>query len=239
MRLSLRSPEATVRKFAPIMKKSHSSKPPVSGLAAFTLIELLVVISIIAILATFALSAGKGAIKSAYKASARNDMGSIMVVGLKCYYTDYGKYPTPTTESVDVTYGKGGTYPNSVLFNAMRYADSNMTQAAKDMNPRETRYMEVAKAKNTKSPISGLDDSGNWYDPWGEQYVVFIDGDYDGKITVKPVFSSGIGGTSTDDQGKVAVSVGAASVGYGTKIASPKTPIPGKFDKANHVVSWQ
>ena len=47
---------------------------------------------------------------------------------------------------------------------------------------------------------------GNWYDPWGFQYIIFIDSDYDGDLTTE--VGRVIGGAGT-----VSASVGVASVG--------------------------
>ena len=217
------------------MKYSDSSKTTGSGAAAFTLIELLVVISIIAILATFAMSAGKGVLENAKKASARNDMGQI-VIAIKSYYTDYGRNPTPNSmPNQDITYSSiGGKTQNSMLMNALRCPSDNLDEV-KDMNPRQTRYLEVTQAKSSTKPVSGIDTKGNWMDPWGDQYAVFVDGDYDNKISVSALFTSGLG--SSTDPTSVGISVGAASVGLATKVKI-KT-VPAKYDQAIHLVSWR
>ena len=180
----------------------------------------------------------KAATESARKLSAKNDMQQI-IVAIKAYYTDYGKYPVLTdgaTGAMDLTYGGPNSKKlNGEIINVLRYGtDSNWSDSNR-LNPREIHYLEIPKAKDTTKPTSGLDTRGNWFDPWGVQYVIFIDADYSGDIDVSGIFPTGLGSASSP--GKVAVSVGAASVGFDTKIKHRN--IPAKFDQSADLVSWR
>jgi prepilin-type N-terminal cleavage/methylation domain-containing protein len=221
----------------------NASLPPIASSRnrAFTLIELLVVIAIIASLAGMTMGAASGVINQGKKVSARNDMMNI-VTAIKSYNTDYGHYPIDSQDggNDDLVYGNhstGAAKPNSEIINVLRYGTDTgwADNATSPLNPRQTRYLELTRAKDPNNPRSGLDDRGNWYDPWGEQYIVFIDGEYNNDINVKPVFTSGIG--TANNPGKVSITVGAASVGYDTKVK--KRALPGSFNPSNDLVSWR
>ncbi|MEI6352237.1 MAG: prepilin-type N-terminal cleavage/methylation domain-containing protein [Verrucomicrobiota bacterium] len=208
---------------------------------AFTLIELLVVISIIAILATFSVGAARGVMIQAKKTSAKNDMMQLLTA-VKSYYTEYGKYPIPTALAAtvgDLTFGMANS--NGPLLNILR---------AKDIvnNPRGIKFMDLALAKDQSNPRSGIvDATGEFVDPWGYQYLVFIDADYSGDLslatTVATAFTGAVGqGSGTT----IPISCGTASGGLyyfinnqisGTGVHT----MPGAraYDKSYDLLSWQ
>src|SRR5437879_12031805 len=67
--------------------------------SAFTLIELLVVIAIIIILAGLLFPAFSGVQEQARRTQAKNDLTQI-VTAVNAFYTEYGKYPLVTADSV-------------------------------------------------------------------------------------------------------------------------------------------
>ena len=69
--------------------------------SAFTLIELLVVIAIIAILAGLAFPAVQGAMGSAKKAQARNDVNQL-ASAVKAFQLEYGKLPATNDDAAQV-----------------------------------------------------------------------------------------------------------------------------------------
>jgi len=231
---------------------------PLRDGSAFTLIELLVVISIIALLATLSVGAAIGVLKGVKKVQARNDM-TMIVTALGSYYSDYGRYPaagTAVTGTNDATYGNVNTAGNEQIINILRYpitppATTNPASGWADpdtMNPRQNRYLEVtdAKVQNTTDPTNPpkngiLRSTGAWFDPWGYQYVIFIDGDYLGDITWNTVYNN----IGSDTTGRAQVSAGAASVGlYNTQnniAPTPTAPSVTKhnFDKQYDLISWQ
>src|SRR6476619_44481 len=82
---------------------------------AFTLIELLVVIAIIAILIGLLFPAFRAVQDQAKRTQAKNDLTQI-VNAVNAYYTDYGKYPLATDDSIITN--------NAPLMNALRGLDA-------------------------------------------------------------------------------------------------------------------
>ncbi len=121
--------------------------------SAFTLIELLVVIAIIAILAGLGFAGIQGALESSKKAQARNDVHQI-ASAVKAYLLEYGRLPDSGSVMATLT----GDNPKNVVF---------------------------LEAKNAKGapPKGGLSQDGRtMYDPWGEEYVIELDEDYDNRV---------------------------------------------------------
>lgn len=212
--------------------------------SAFTLIELLVVISIIAILAGLTFSGIGTAMLAAKRVQARNDMSQI-ALGVTSYYTEYGKYPvvTGTIDSVAV-YG-AGTQGNHQIIDVLRcttaWAATDSTSSP-PQNPRQIQFLQpkvltsgVTATTATKGCVNG--SSGNWYDPWGTQYIIFMDADYAGDIDPSLIFSDF---TSTN---KPSFGVGVASVGYyytKNKLTQPDAfTQPRASDKTTDLLSWQ
>src|SRR5437763_9580273 len=89
---------------------------------AFTLMELLVVIAIIAVLLGLAFPVFQGVLDRAKKVQAKNDLTQV-VTAVNAFYTEYGRYPLPSTVITDKIYGKEGT-SSSTVFNELRNAGS-------------------------------------------------------------------------------------------------------------------
>jgi len=138
-------------------RSSSSFNPPHTSLA-FTLIELLVVIAIIAILAGLAFPAVQGAMGSAKKAQARNDVNQL-AAAVKAFQLDYGKLPAIKDDAAEVVKALIG---------------SNTS-----VNPRNIVFFEPKTAKGGKRGWDGA----NYLDPWGSPYKVVLDLGYSNKIT--------------------------------------------------------
>jgi len=138
--------------------RSSSNFNPSHTSLAFTLIELLVVIAIIAILAGLAFPAVQGAMGSAKKAQARNDVNQL-AAAVKAFQLEYGKLPATKDDAAEVVKALIG---------------SNTT-----VNPRNIVFFEPKTAKGGKK---GWDGS-NYLDPWGSPYKVVLDLGYANKIT--------------------------------------------------------
>ncbi len=138
--------------------RSSSNFNPSHASLAFTLIELLVVIAIIAILAGLAFPAVQGAMGSAKKAQARNDVNQL-AAAVKAFQLEYGKLPATKDDAAEVVKALIG---------------SNTT-----VNPRNIVFFEPKTAKGGKK---GWDGS-NYLDPWGSPYKVVLDLGYSNKIT--------------------------------------------------------
>jgi prepilin-type N-terminal cleavage/methylation domain-containing protein len=186
---------------------------------AFTLIELLVVISIILILGGLAFPAFQSVQNSARNTQAKNDLVQI-VTAVNAFYTEYGRYPSADTS--DVTFGTS-TKTNDQLLNDLRG-----TNFAK-YNPRDVAFIAPPVAKDASKPKGGLGpNDGRWYDPWGKEYNIRLDTDYDGAVD-NPYSANA--GYNKVDQGAITWSLGKDGAG-------------GTGDKAtgaakDDVISWQ
>ena len=204
--------------------------------AAFTLIELLVVIAIIAILIGLLFPAFKAVQNQARQTQAKNDLNQI-VNAVNAFYTEYGKYPIST--SVDTTFGPGGTpATNETLFTELRACPNPPTgscPAAASINTRQIVFISPPDVKNSASPRSGIQttgaNKGQYFDPWGMNYVIRIDGDYNNQVA-NP-YGLNAGATPNLQIGVIALSLGldqAGGVGSADKNAGTA---------ADDVISWQ
>jgi general secretion pathway protein G len=127
----------------------------------FTLIELLVVMGIIALLAAIVFPAIGSALKRGKTATAQTEIKSIENA-LNGYFTDYGRFPRYSGDR-DVVLGETAR-PNNQIIPALRGLDN-------ERNPRRINYLEVAE--------KSLDADGNMVDPWGVQYKIALNTDFD------------------------------------------------------------
>jgi type II secretion system protein G len=106
-------PLATRRSAAatPSLSFQVSSLRPPRKSSAFTLIELLVVIAILVILAGIAFPAMQGAMDSAKRGQARNDVHQI-ATAVKAYRLEFGRLPTKGQEIAELT----GDNPKQLIF---------------------------------------------------------------------------------------------------------------------------
>src|SRR6266705_5327770 len=152
---------------------------------AFTLIELLVVIAIIAILIGLLFPAFSAVQNQAKRTQAKNDLTQI-VNAVNAYYTEYGQYPLGI--AADTTYGPGGNpTTNETLFRELRActAVTGDCLGAAVSNTRQIVFMSPPDVKDTANPRSGIDTAaakGQYFDPWGTNYFVRIDGDYNNHV---------------------------------------------------------
>jgi prepilin-type N-terminal cleavage/methylation domain-containing protein len=199
---------------------------------AFTLIELLVVIVIIAILTGLAFPVFQGVQNQAKKTQARNDLTQI-VTAVNAYYTEYGKYPLVTDDSVIAN--------TADLLYTLR-AVSNGANAGDATNPRKIAFINVPEAKNQNAPRSGIKISdGQWYDPWGSTYKVAIDGTYDNQIA-NPYGPAGGAGSDPIRQGVIAWSLGKNGALGGGSAGSGFANEPGAvkvYTNSGDIISWQ
>jgi prepilin-type N-terminal cleavage/methylation domain-containing protein len=191
---------------------------------AFTLIELLVVIAIIAILIGLLFPAFRAVQDQAKRTQAKNDLTQI-VNAVNAYYTDYGKYPLVTA---DTLYGPGGDATNDVLFNELRSAGATQ-------NPRQIVFINPPYVKNDtagqrRSGVSPTDNQ--YYDPWGRPYNVRVDGNYDNQLTNPYTANTGAGPSP------LAIGVIAWSGGKDGK-APPDAGATTTFTDSDDVISWQ
>jgi len=173
---------------------------PRSRVSAFTLIELLTVITIIAILMGLLFPAIGIAKDQARKAEARSAVMGI-TTAVKAYYTEYGKYPlglaVTNFPNQDVVFGQTPTVTpkigppagsNQLLFDILR----NTGATGPTYNPRAIIFFDGKTASDPNNPKSGFVPStaaggagktpGAFMDPWGNEYFIAIDGNYNNQI---------------------------------------------------------
>lgn len=122
---------------------------------SFTLIELLTVIAVIAILAGIMLPAINGAREKAKATKAKTEIKSLQMA-IQQYETTYGYLPVAGSSDVAVV---GTTYANLI-------GDLSSASGSTRTNPRNLCFLETQTVNTYK-------------DPWGNDYCVFIDANYD------------------------------------------------------------
>ena len=188
---------------------------------AFTLIELVVVITVIGILVALLFPAFKGVQDQAKRTQAKNDVTQIGTA-VNAFYTEYGKYPV--TVAGEPTFGPGGMpTTNQTLLNPLRALDVVL-------NPRQIVFLSPPDVKDKANPRSGIGTDaanlGQYFDPWGSNYVIRIDGDYKNTL-VNPYGNNNGAGADLLHQGVIAWSLGKDGV------------LSAIFTDSDDVISWQ
>jgi prepilin-type N-terminal cleavage/methylation domain-containing protein len=209
------------------------ARPP----RAFTLIELLVVIAIIIILAGLLYPAYQAVQSQAKRTQAKNDLTQI-VNAVNAYYTEYGKYPLATADTV---YGPAGSL-NDGLFYTLRAVASGVN-AGNAQNLRVIAFINPPYVKDPANPRSGIGTTtgaGQYYDPWGKPYVIKIDGNYDNQLNNPYTLNAGgttVGGVT------VLQGIGVIAWSFGSDKQSQSVPGPAPDRNAgvnaDDVISWQ
>jgi prepilin-type N-terminal cleavage/methylation domain-containing protein len=164
---------------------------------AFTLIELLVVIAIIVVLVGLLFPAFKAVQNQARSTQAKNDLTQI-VNAVNAFYTDYGKYPLPSTATVgaDCVFtasitGVPNSYGNDWLLNELRGCPTAgggpaCSANGPSNNTRQIVYLSPPLAKDTTNPKSGIGTTGislgRFFDPWGSPYNLEFDSSYNNQV---------------------------------------------------------
>lgn len=181
----------------------------------FTLIELLVVIAIIVILAAAGFQAGNFAINRAKKVKALA-VCTELEQGIQRFYDDNGTLPL----DIAADSPSNGIDSNSTEGLDLLLVLMNQEEADPPFNAKGIKYLNI---KQGKSDTDGLiwNDAGTrvegLYDPWGGDYRIVLDGDFDEVITVLPkgassgrklqrrvaVWSDGADGSDQSTVGKV------------------------------------
>jgi prepilin-type N-terminal cleavage/methylation domain-containing protein len=206
---------------------------------AFTLIELLVVIVIIAILIGLAFPVFQSIQNQAKKTQAKNDVTQI-VTAVNAFYTEYGKYPLPSSANSDATATYGSSNSNKVLFDELRGV-SNI------LNTRQIVFLSPPDAKDPANPRAGIAGTssakaGEYFDSWGTPYFVSIDWDYDNEV-VNPYGADKGAGPAKIRQGVLSWSLGKNGALGGGSAASAnfanENGTAGTYTSSGDVISWQ
>lgn len=140
--------------------------------SAFTLIELLTVITIIGILATMAFPVVTGVMNRARKVKTLAVVKDLHV-GIRGYYTEYGRYPSDqTSEDAEVKTNEGN------LLAILLGSESEVK-----MNGRGIKFVELPMGKNGKGGLVGRSaEDYRLLDEWGSPFFVIMDTNGDEKV---------------------------------------------------------
>src|SRR5437870_12573881 len=140
------------------------------GRRAFTVIELLVVILIIGILVGFSFPAFQGVLERAKKVQAKNDVTQI-VTAVNAFYTEYGKYPLVTADTV---YGPGGTSSADLFYSlrAVALGANAPVNGVPAVNSRAIVFISPAEDTSQTNPKGKIGSTGQFCDPWGQPYKI-------------------------------------------------------------------
>src|SRR6266576_2249052 len=127
----------------------------------------------------------------------------------------YGKYPISGT--IDVTFGPGGNPTNNEMLLRELRACTGMTGdcvAAATLNTRQIVFISPPDVKNSANPRSGIGiavaNKGQYFDPWGSNYVIRIDGDYNNQVANPYTMNAGATPLAL---GVIALSLGTDQMG--------------------------
>src|SRR6266403_2632679 len=152
------------------MKIMTKSECRITNEQGFTLIELLVVIAIIAALLGLAFPVFQGVLDRARNVQAKNDVTQI-VTAVNAFYTEYGKYPLATADTI---YGTGGTSSADLFYSlrAVALGANAPVNGVPAINTRQIVFISPPDVKNPANPRSGIGSDGQFYDPWGTPYAI-------------------------------------------------------------------
>lgn len=174
----------------------------------FTLIELLVVVAIIGTLAAILVPAIIGAHRTAVVAKARQEMSDIRGAVLQ-YFDEYDRMPVPATQrhgNGDICFGHGGNGNSQVLDILLNLSGNGDP----DVNVKNITFLTL-EARSLKNYNEALQLN----DPWGNPYEIYLDLDFDDRIT------------SVGDVSELRTKVGVYSKG-----------IDGKADTKDDLQTW-
>jgi len=143
----------------------------------FTLIEVLVVIVIISILAAILIPLSGKARESALRRRADTEMQSIKVAVMQ-FYTDHRYMPWPTEP--------GDPQVGSDMW-TMATDDSQVPMMAllTGANPMQKIYLQIPEKSRRKADEEGENIPLRFLDPWGGYYLIGMDRNIDGSVTVQ------------------------------------------------------
>jgi hypothetical protein len=177
---------------------------------------------------------------------------------VKAYNTEYGKYPavsaTPpsSTNTDDVTVGEstvGANESNAGLFYVLRAKDDGSVNASHKYNPRKIVFFDGKAASDPTTPKSGFADGsgaskpGAFFDPWGNQYCITIDTNYDNQIQLGNSSYKDFQFTSANSTTNPAPQTGVAAYSLGKDGIVGSKNTNGSYKSgsttSDDIISWQ
>lgn len=150
--------------------------------AGLSLSEVSYFLAILLLLVSIALPVRESIRLWQRNAMARGDLRSI-VSAVRNYHTRYNLWPGHAARNPgDIHYGTRRN-PNSEIMNILRAAEgpSNPGHAA---NTNRIIFLAIATAE---PGLSGLNETGEFLDPWGTPYNIVLDLDYDDLCNVAQI----------------------------------------------------
>ena len=138
--------------------------------AAFTLLEMMLVIGIIVILAGLLFPVIIGARARAKEKQAAAETRTILMA-IKAYRQEYGKWPAQIHATQDVTYVTN----NYLVIQPLLGSNWN------NFNPKNKIFLPFQVSSNNP------DYAGNYLDPWGIPYVICMDEDGNNSLLISNV----------------------------------------------------
>ena len=134
---------------------------------------------------------------------------------------------------------------NNLLFNTLRAIDRTPNDK-NTLNPRKIVFFEGKAASDATNPRGGFLEKGGestnlgcYFDPWGKQYNVIIDTNYDNQISIDLVYDD----TDWKTEGRPRVGAGAFSMGKDNLIGEKKQNLENKYREgaktSDDIISWQ
>lgn len=153
---------------------TNGPQPTVYSLqSGFTLLEVMLVIGIIAILAGLLYPVIIGAGERAKEKQAAAETRTILVA-IKAYRQEYGKWPAQIQATQDMTY-----VTNNYLVIQPLLGSNILDMRGKSTNPKNKIFLNLQVNTNVNP-----DYAGNYLDPWGIPYVICIDQDGDNNLSL-------------------------------------------------------
>ncbi|QQL45707.1 prepilin-type N-terminal cleavage/methylation domain-containing protein [Sulfuriroseicoccus oceanibius] len=158
------------------MKPRHSQlSNRASRSRGFTLIELLIVIAIVAILASMIFAGSSFALKKARKVEAQN-LATGIAQAVEQFEVEYNRMPIPGSSRGQDWEGDSSEEICVIL--------TGQETGGKVLNKKQIDYLDGMKQANDAA--GGIDrteeDRPVVFDPWGNFFVIHIDGNYDKKL---------------------------------------------------------
>ncbi len=225
------------------------------GRAAFTLLELLAVMTIIAILMAILIPTSRMVLIASQKQKAAGVCKNI-VAAVTAYQADYSKYPTVDSNepapdpasNEDTVVGDSKLIPNAHVVAHNNALFDTLRAINHETNPKNIVFFSDLTVHNPDLPKGGFldkpgqssnyaDQKGCLFDPWGSEYFVVMDTNYDNQINVTRIYQDFAFPDSAPRIG-----VGAFSLGLDQRVGSASLP-PNIFEagtnKSDDVLSWQ